>query len=318
MTMDLVKVLIGFVMLIGGAELLVRGAAAIALRLGISALVVGLTIVAFGTSSPELVVSAMAAVKGQSAIALGTVVGSNICNILLILGISGLVWPLAVHKQVMRVDVPVMCGVSVILALMLLTGEISRLFGGLLFLGVVIYTIVTIRTEHTTGEDQEEAEADIDVDIPEVPKNTALLVFFIITGPLLLSFGSKVLLDGAVSLATGWGISNAVIGLTLVAVGGSLPELATAVSAALRKEGDIVVGNIIGSNIFNILSVLGVAALATPIPFGEAGGVSWIDIGVMLVTTFVCALFMRTGYRLSRIECGLMLAGYIGYVWWLV
>ena len=314
MVMDFIKIVIGFFMLIGGAELLVRGAAAIALRLGISALVVGLTIVAFGTSSPELVVSAMAAVKGQSDIALGTVVGSNICNILLILGLSGLIWPLNVHKQVLKLDVPLMCIISVALAAILWTGEISRVFGGLLLFCVITYTWWTIRA----GQSGETMQEEVDVDVPETPVRTWLLVVFIVSGPIMLSLGAKVLLDGAVNVATGLGVSEAVIGLTLVAVGGSLPELATAVAAAYRKEGDMVVGNIVGSNIFNILSVLGFAALATPIPFGPDTGVNWIDVGTMIGTAFVCAIFMRTGFRLARWECGVMLAGYCVYVWYLV
>ena len=311
MWMDFLKILIGFVMLIGGAEVLVRGAAAIALRLGISALVVGLTIVAFGTSSPELVVSTMAAVKGQSDIALGTVVGSNICNILLILGVAGLIWPLSVHKQVLKFDVPFMCVVSLALAGMLLTGSISRVLGALLVLGVIGYTIFTIKTNHTVGEGSDD---EVDVDIPEVPTNTWLLVLFIVLGPILLSLGSKVLLDGAVNLATGFGVSQGVIGLTLVAVGGSLPELATAVAAAYRKEGDIVVGNIVGSNIFNLLGVIGVAATIAPIGVVQ----SVLSLHIFVMVAFTLVLFAMTydydgKAQLSRVEGVALFSAYAAY-----
>ncbi|MFT5497486.1 MAG: cation:H+ antiporter, partial [Kiritimatiellia bacterium] len=227
MMTDLLYLASGMVLLIAGAEFLVRGAAAIALKLGISALVVGLTIVAFGTSSPELVVSAKAAWNGDSDIALGTVIGSNICNILLILGISCLIRPIHIHRQVLKVDLPIMIVVSVALALILLTGGISRIFGALLFLGVISYTIFTLKMSKKTALADEGISEDDIADIPEVPTKTWLLILFIVIGPLMLSYGSDLMLKGAVSIASRFGVSNAVIALTIVALGGSLPELAT-------------------------------------------------------------------------------------------
>jgi cation:H+ antiporter len=319
MLADLLNLIGGMVLLIAGAEFLLRGATALAIKLGISTLVIGLTIVAFGTSSPELVIGARAAWNGESDIALGTVIGSNICNILLILGIACLIRPIIIHRQVMKLDLPVMIGVSVALALILLSGGISRLFGILLFLGVIGYTACTLKiSRKMTRQDEGIREEDI-VDIPEVPAGILLLVLFIILGPLLLGIGSDLMLKGAISIAERLGVSNAVIALTIVAVGGSLPELATAVAASVRDKADIVVGNIVGSNIFNILSVLGVAAIVQPLAFAQnPDSVGWLDVGVMLVVAFSCLLFMRSGFILKRWEGLLMLAGYAGYILYLV
>ncbi|MFP6905318.1 MAG: calcium/sodium antiporter [Verrucomicrobiota bacterium] len=319
MLADLLNLFGGMVLLIAGAEFLLRGAAALAIKLGISALVIGLTIVAFGTSSPELVISARAAWNGESDIALGTVIGSNICNILLILGIACLIRPITIHRQVMKLDLPVMIGVSVALALILLSGGISRLFGILLFLGVIGYTVCTLKISRKMAREDEGIREEDIVDIPELPAGILLLVLFIILGPILLGIGSDLMLRGAISIAERLGISNAVIALTIVAVGGSLPELATAVAASVRDKADIVVGNVVGSNIFNILSVLGVAAIVQPLVFAQGpDSVGWMDVGVMLVVAFLCLLFMRSGFVLKRWEGLLMLAGYAGYIVYLI
>ena len=266
----LLLLLAGFVLLIGGAELLVRGAARLAADLGISPLVVGLPVVAFGTSSPELAVSVLSAHGGQAGIALGNVVGSNICNVLLILGLSALVAPLVVARQVVRLEVPIMIGVSLLLTLFALDGAVGRWEGALLFATVITYTVWTVR--RSRRELREEAATE---EAPPAGGRAGRVgqLLQILGGLVLLGVGSKWLIDGAVSVATFFGVSDLVIGLTIVPVGTSLPEIATSLIAVIRGERDLAVGNVVGSCVFNIGAVLGITGVILPIPVETAASI---------------------------------------------
>ena len=313
MTAAIITILVGFIVLVVGAELLVRGASALALRNGISPLVVGLTVVAFGTSSPELVVAVKASLSGQGEIALGTVIGSNICNIVLILGSAALVRPITIHLQVLRFDLPIMIGVTLIGAALFMLSTLTRLHGALLLAGILIYCMVTIALARREKDSEGIKHYDDEVEIAQKMRLPVTLTF-IVAGPGLLILGSNWILKGAVVLAEAWGVTQAVIGLTVVAIGGSLPEHATSISAALKGKGDIAVGNVIGSNIFNILSVTGAAAVASPIP---VTGISNVDLGVMLLVAFIVFPLMKSDRQLKRWEGILMLAIYAGYLLYL-
>jgi cation:H+ antiporter len=312
MFMMIFLLIIGGVLLYFGAELLVKGSANLAVRCGVSALVAGLTIVAFGTSAPELVVSIKAGLDGLGDIAVGNVVGSNIFNIAIILGLSALIRPLKVHLNVLRVDTPVMLAASVFLMIVLYDLHISRVEGIFLFAGIITYTTFTIITARRTGE----TKVDFPVEqlIPPKKGTIGLDIIFVVCGLGLLVLGSRFFVDGAVGLARAIGVSEAVIGLTIVALGTSLPELATSVIAAIKKEEDIAIGNIIGSNIFNILAILGVSSTITPL---NANGVGQINLYFMLGTSVLLLPFMRTGFVLNRIEGALLLAVYGGYMYYL-
>ena len=309
----LLLLLAGLLLLTLGAEGLVRGSSSLALRAGVTPLVVGLTVVAFGTSAPELVVSTKAVWVGQGGIALGNVVGSNIFNIAVILGLSAVVRPLTVHVQLIRLDMPVMIGVSLLGFLMFLDGGLSRWEAALLFLGIVGYTVHVIRkarSEHTQQVDQEFEEG-----VPPVQRALWMDLLYVTGGLVFLVVGARLFVQGAVDLARLWGVSEAVIGLTIVAAGTSMPELATSMVAAFRKQEDIAIGNIVGSNIFNILAILGVSGLVKPF---DGGGVQPLDFYFMLGTSLLLLPLMRTGMRLNRWE-GLVLlgvyGGYLVYLW---
>ncbi len=303
----------GLVVLYGGAEGLVRGSSALALRLGLSPLVVGLTVVAFGTSSPELAVSLKATLAGQGDIALGNIVGSNIANVALILGLCAVVKPLRVAAQVVRWDAPLMLGSSVLFAALLADGALSRAEGGLLFAGIAAYTAFSVRLarlEPSAAVQEEFAEG-----LPAAPRSFWAEVALVVLGLACLVVGGRLLVTGAVAVARGFELSEAFIGLTVVAVGTSLPELATSLVAAVRGEADIAVGNVVGSNIFNVLGVAGLASLVHPI---RAAGVSWPDLGVMIAVAAVSLPMIWTGYRVSRGEGFALCLGYGGYVGWLL
>ena len=305
---------VGLVILVFGAELLVRGASALAASIGISPLVVGLTVVAFGTSSPELAVSVLAAWHGQAGIALGNVVGSNICNVLLILGLSAAVAPLIVARQVVRLEVPIMIGTSLLLILFALDGAIGRWEGALLFAGVIGYTVWTIRRSRRDLRDQAEPA---DAETPRATSRGRQLVD-IVGGLILLGIGSKLLVDGAVTIARYLGVSDLVIGLTIIAVGTSLPELATSVLASWRGQRDIAVGNVVGSNIFNILAVLGLSTLVAPGGLPVPPVALTFDLPIMLAVAVACLPIFMAGHRINRWE-GLLFLGYYGvYVLFLV
>ena len=295
-----------------GAELLIKGGVTIARKMGISSLVIGLTLVAFATSAPELVVSVSAGLEGKSDIALGNVIGSNICNILLILGLCGCIAPVPVDKKLFRFDLPVMVIAALLLAVFCFKGAvIGRWHGALLFAGLLFYTgwsIYSSRKEESRSRESEEKSSEEKKSLP-----LALLVTAIGLG--LLVVGAKLFLWSAVYAAGLLHLSEAVIGLTVVAVGTSLPELATSVVAAIKGENDIAVGNVVGSNIFNILGIIGITPLISPL--GNYY-INSVDLGVMIFATVILLIFMRTNWKISRVEGAVMLLAYCGYTAYLV
>ena len=313
MTFTLLEMLGGLVLLVGGAEILVRGSVGTALRFGLSPLLIGLTIVAFGTSSPELVVSIQAAYEGSDDIALGNIIGSNISNIALILGLSALIQPLKVQASIISKDVPILLGTSLLLVFFLLDGVISQLEGFFFFAGVIVFTVASIRMakmEKSTAVKEEFEDV-----IPEKVLPSWLNIVMIVAGLGLLVLGANWLVEGAILIASVNGMSEAVVGLTIVAVGTSLPELATSLLAAYKKEGDIAIGNVVGSNIFNILCILGITAIILPV---SQGGIQTLDILLMLGTTVLLLPMLRSGYVVSRIEGAILLSIYIAYTIYLI
>lgn len=296
-------IIIGSILLYFGAEGLVRGSASLATRVGISPLIAGLTIVAFGTSAPELSVSLLAALGGNPDIALGNVVGSNIFNIAVILGIAALIQPIQIHLGVIRRDIPVMIGTSAIAFGLIFYGGFTRLAGIALVLGLAAYLMVAIRSEKS---DTEGVEAP-----PLFSKSWIIDTAVLLVGLGVLILGSRLFVEGATAVAKSWGVSDAVIGLTVVAAGTSLPELATSVVAAFRKHADIAIGNVVGSNIFNIFGILGVTATVSPIP---ASGIGLLDAGVMLFVSVLLLPFALTGRKISRGEGAVFLGIYGGYL----
>lgn len=300
----------GLGLLVIGAEALVRGASRLAAAVGVSPLVIGLTVVAYGTSAPELAVSIQSAFAGQADIALGNVVGSNIFNVLFILGAAAVVTPLVVHGQLIRRDVPLMIGVSILLLLMGLDGLIGRLDGLLFSSGVVIYTVWSILQSRQENQAvQTEFAQEFGAEPSRGLKAWVTQLGYIAAGLVMLVLGSNWLVDGAVALAQAFGISELVVGLTIVAAGTSLPEVATSLVASFRGERDIAVGNVVGSNIFNILSVLGLAAAVSPSGITVAPAAVTFDIPVMLAVAVVCLPIFFTGGVIARWE-GLLFLGY--------
>ena len=322
MTIDaLLPLLLGLVFLTVGAEALVRGASSLARAVGISPLVVGLTVVAYGTSAPELAVSVQASLAGQGDIAVGNVVGSNIFNVLFILGLSALITPLVVAQQLVRREVPLMIGVSVALALMVLDGVLGRFEGVVLAAGAVGYTVFTVREsrrESRAIREEYEKEFGGSETAGASPAKMALQVGLLLVGLAMLVFGARQLVEGAVTIARTLGVSELVIGLTIVAAGTSLPEVATSVMAAIRGERDIAVGNVVGSNIFNILLILGVAGGIAPAGLAVAPAVLAFDLPVMIAVAVACLPIFFTGHLINRWEGGLFLAYYVAYVIYIV
>ena len=296
-----------------GAQILVKGGAALALRLGLNALVVGLTVIAYGTSSPEMVVSVSASLQDNGAIAIGYVVGSNICNIALILGVCALVSPLSASAQIIRREIPIMIGVSVLLAAMLWDEQLSRLEGGVLFAGIVVYTVLTVR--EARAETKGKAEQEYGEDFPAGSMGLGKSVLLVVAGLGVLVVASQLFVGGAVVLAKSWGVTEAVIGLTVVAVGTSMPEFATSLVAAVRGHGDVAIGIVVGSNIFNVLGILGIAALINPI---DTSGLSRVDLATMVVAALAMLPAARSGGVISRLEGAVLLFAYFGYTAWLV
>ena len=309
MITSLTLLILSLVALYIGAGWLVQGSSALALKAKISPLVVGLTIVAFGTSAPELVVSLNATLSGQGDIAIGNIVGSNIFNIGVILGVSATICPLQVKKQLLRIDIPVMLAATVLFTILFWNGTLGRTEGLFFLTGIIIYTIFSLfysRKHGTEGSSQE---------LEEQPKHWAVDTLAIVGGLVVLVFASRLLVDNAVSIAKELGVSEAVIGLTIVAAGTSMPELATSVVAALKKRTDIAIGNVIGSNIFNLLAVLGLTATIAPV---ETNQINWTDMLVMLGTSLLLLPFMRTGFKIGRGEGGVLLVIYIAYTLYLI
>ena len=314
--MDIIVILwfvLGLVLLVGGAELLVRGASALAAAVGISPLVIGLTVVAFGTSAPEMAVTVRSSLAGHSDIAVGNVIGSNIFNILLILGLSALITPLVVSSQLIRREVPIMVAVSLAMLLMALDGMIGRIDGLLLFGGIIVYIILSIRLSR-----RESASAMREDEAPPrfSPGQLATQALLVVAGLAALIIGTNLLVDSAVRVATALGVSELIIGLTIVACGTSLPEAATSIIAAMRGERDIAVGNVVGSNLFNILAILGLAGIIAPVTVAPAA--IWLDIPVMVAVAIACLPIFWTGAAIARWEGALFLGYFIAYMAWLI
>ncbi|MCC7338426.1 MAG: calcium/sodium antiporter [Pirellulaceae bacterium] len=312
----------GLVVLVLGGELLVRGASRLAGALRISSVVIGLTVVAFGTSAPELAVSIQASLSGSPDLAIGNVVGSNIFNVLFILGLSALIIPLTVASEFIRRDVPIMIGVSVLLLLLSLDGALGRMDGLLLVAGIVSYTWWCIQVSR-----RESDLAQVHLATAESTQTNAAAtppfafgsnLLLILAGVLLLVVGSHWLQTGAVSVATSFGVDELVIGLTIVAAGTSLPEVATSIVAALKGERDIAVGNVVGSNIFNILSVLGFSALCAPHGIAVSEAATKFDMPVMLAVAVACWPIFVTGNTISRWEGAVFFLYYVAYTTHLV
>ncbi|MEX0792533.1 MAG: calcium/sodium antiporter [Pirellulaceae bacterium] len=305
----------GLVVLSGGAELLVRGASKLAAAMGISPLVVGLTVVAFGTSAPELVVCLQSTFSGQPDVALGNVVGSNIFNVLFILGISALIVPLSVSQQLVRWDVPLLVGLSFLVLGMAIDGRIGRLDGLLLSTGMVVYTVWAViqgRREQANVQAQYEAEFGAKPGTTTW-QSIAINVLLFSVGLGMLVLGSRWFVDSAVILARELGVSELVIGLTIVAAGTSLPEVATSIMAAIRGERDIAVGNVVGSNLFNLMAVLGITSFVSPQGVAVSEAALWLDLPVMVAVAVACLPIFFTGHLIARWEGGLLLFYYVAY-----
>ena len=302
----------GFVVLVWGADRFVHGAAGTARNLGISSLIIGLTIVGFGTSAPEILVSIMAAIDGSPGIAVGNALGSNIANIGLVLGATAIVFPMIVGSQTLRREFPMMLGMMIIGLLLIYDQQLSRLDGAILLTCIVGITLWLIRIGKTQRL-HEPMRDEFESEIPIIPLKTALI--WTVVGLVLLLISSRVLVYGAVNIAKFYGVSDLIIGLTIIAIGTSLPELATSLMSAIKKEPDIAIGNIIGSNMFNLLAVLGIPAVISPIAL-EAH-VLHRDYAVMLVMSVLLFLFaygFKGVGRINRFEGTVLLGGYFAYM----
>lgn len=302
-------ILAGLALLALGAEGLVRGSSSVALRLGVTPLVIGLTIVAFGTGTPELLVSVEAATSGNSGIALGNIVGSNISNIALILGCAALARPMQVRSVLLRREVPLMIGVTLLLCVMLLDGRLSRLEGALLLAGSIAYTVGAY--VFAKRDRNREVAAEFAQSMPAVTRSNWMDALYIAGGLIALMLGAKLLVGGATVVAQALGMSQVVIGLTVVAIGTSMPELATSVVAAMRNEADVAFGNVLGSNILNILCILGLVALIHPFGVEE---LATLDLVVLAGSAILLLPLMWRGSVLNRWEGAALLAGYSVYV----
>ncbi|GHE20193.1 calcium/sodium antiporter [Halomonas urumqiensis] len=310
--MTIAAFIAGLVLLIVGAEALVRGASRLAARAGISPLIIGLTVVAFGTSSPELAVSLKAAMDDQAGIAMGNVVGSNIFNVLFILGVSALIVPLAVAQQLVRIDIPLMIGLSVLVLLLALDGGIGHLDGLVLVGGLAAYLTFLLFQNRRNPPPTEPNTATGD------DRHWAINLAMVVGGLVLLVLGSRWFVEGAVAFANYLGVSDQVIGLTIIAAGTSLPEVVTSIIAALRGERDIAVGNVVGSNVFNILGVLGLTGLLAPSGIAVSEAMLGFDLLVMIAVALACLPVCFTGGTISRWEGGVLLGYYVAYTLYLV
>jgi cation:H+ antiporter len=309
---DLLQLLAGGVLLYFGAEWLVSGAAGLAARAGIRPMIVGLTVVSWGTSAPELVVSSLAALEGSPAIALGNVVGSNIANLGLILGLTAAISPPPVEGGLIRREVPILLLATAAIPLLLYDGWITRWEGGVLLLGAAGFSYWLVRSGvSTAGQEETDAEAELPESV-RTPKRPAILAALTLVGMVGLVLGGRFFVMGSIGLALGLGMSERVVGLTVVAVGTSLPELATSLIAAMRGHSAIAVGNVVGSNIYNVVGVLGGAAAIHPL--ATQLSTMGMDIGVMVGLTLLAALCLRRARTMRRWEGFLLLAIYFGYL----
>jgi len=311
--LNILFLIAGIALLTFGGEALIRGSMAAANRLGVSPLLSGIVIVGFGTSAPELVVSVNAAIDGRPDIAIGNVVGSNISNILLILGICAVITPLAVKPLVLKRDAATVVAASILFVILVGGSALGRADAGIFLAALITYLVWAYWSERfhaaPSGE-LHKAEAE---ELSSAPTSVLRTVITVFLGLLLLIGGSQVLLIGAIGIAEHFDVPEAVIGLTLVAVGTSLPELSISVIAAIRRHADVAVGNVLGSNIFNLLGILGVSSLLQPLPVHAR--ILLFDQWVMLGTSLLLLLFLYTGSRLTRLEGGILLSGYGMYVW---
>jgi cation:H+ antiporter len=319
MTATILLFIAGLVILILGADLLVRGASRLAAAFGVSPLAIGLTIVAIGTASPEIAVSLQAAVNGQGDLALGNVLGSNIFNILFILGMTAILAPIVIAEQLIRKDAPIMMGVSLLVFVLAFDGNLGLFDSLILLAGLVGYTVFALRQSRVESTAvQKEYAQEFEEKEPHTTRNTVKNIILILAGLGLLVLGSRWLVDSAIVIAVALGVSELVIGLTIVAVGTSLPEVATSVIAALKKESEIAVGNAVGSNIFNLLGVLGLGALFAPNGIPVAEQVIAQAFPVMVFVALVTLPVFYIDNRISRLEGGLLLAYYILYLSYVV
>jgi len=302
--LDYIYVVAGLIGLFFGGEALVRGSVGVARRMAIPPILIGLTVVGFGTSTPELIVSVQAALGGVPDIAVGNIVGSNIANILLIVGLTSLVWPIRVSGGTLRRDTAVMLAAAIALVPIFAMGEIGRFPGAVLVLGLVGYLIwVYLQSGDAVDDDADTS----------VPSSMLISALWVLGGFVVLMFGARFLVDGSVSIARGFGISEAFIGLTIVAVGTSLPELATSIIAAFRRQSEIAIGNIVGSNIFNVLGILGVTALIKPVPVADR--FLTFDLPIMIAASLALTALLLTRPIIGRGIGLVVLIAYVTYVW---
>ncbi len=315
-----VALAVGLLCLVGGAELLVRGAASIATRFGVAPIIIGLTVVAFGTSAPELAVSVSAGFSGNGDVAFGNVAGSNIVNILLILGGSAVIGTLVVSQRIIRLDIPLLIGVTVVTFLLALDNEIGRIDGVILFAGIIAYTTWLIRAGRNERADviAEYDESVEELEVEVVDKPLPVQIGLVLVGLGVLVAGSQLLVGSATDIAEDLGVSELVIGLTVVAIGTSLPELATSFLAAFRGQRDIAVGNVIGSNMFNLMCVLGLTGIVSPNAIPVADSSLQVDIPVMLAATVVLLPIIWKGFEIRRWEGLVLVVLYVLYVTFLV
>jgi cation:H+ antiporter len=316
--MTLVLFVGGLIALVVGAELLVRGAGKLAMSFGIPPLVVGLTVVAFGTSSPEVAVSVGAALSGQVDIAVGNVVGSNIFNVLFILGVSALIVPLVVNVQIIRQEVPIMVGASLLLVAFGLDGRVGFVDAAVL-LGLLIAYVVFLVVQARRASPQDQAAASGEIDTASAwDRHWSVQIGLIVGGLALLVLGSNWLVDAAIAIAKSLGVSDLVIGLTIVAAGTSMPEVATSILAAVRNQRDIAIGNVVGSNTFNILGCLGLAGLVAPDGLPLAPSLLTFDLWVMLAVAFACLPVFLSGREIARWEGAVFVLYYAAYTAYLI
>lgn len=310
-------IVFGLVLLYYGAEWFVAAASEFAVRIGITPLVVGLTVVAFGTSAPELAVSIDSNLKGSGGMAIGNVVGSNICNLCLVLGLSAVVFPLAIQRQVIRREMPILLGSTLVFVFFLRDGVVSSVEAMVLAVAIIVYVISSLLAAR--NGDNEESSDDVPEELVVVAREggmgrVAWNVFVIIAGVIILIGGAKLMVFGGARVASSFGVSEAVIGLTLFAFGTSLPELATSIVAAVKKQSDIIVGNVVGSCIFNLLAVVGFTGCVAPL---QAQAITNIDLIVMMACTMVVLPVMWNRFKLNRWEGVVLFLVYVGYVGWL-
>jgi cation:H+ antiporter len=319
-TSTIVFLVAGFALLLLGAEWLVRGASSIATRLGIAPIVIGLTVVAFGTSAPEFAVSIGASVAGNADVSLGNVVGSNVANILLILGVSAVFGGLTIEQRLIRIDIPLLSVISFIALGLALNGSFGRIEGAVFFVGLLVYTGWLIRNARRESKavEAEYASEVASLEGPVVRSPFFVQVLFVVAGLTLLVVGAQLLVNSATDIASALGVSDLVIGLTVIAVGTSLPELATSVMAAIRGQRDIAVGNVVGSNLFNLLGVLGASAAISKNGVSVADAALRLDIPVMIAATIVLIPICWNGFQIKRWEGILLAAFYFAYVAYLI